>query len=301
MAEKLGKKFTMPDSVKQFSFLNRWFIFKRMGETDMPKITLPVPAANVAANVAVNVAVDEEDEQEVKEEKEEKEEKDEKETDLPARNRAFKEVEIFRFGTEARQVDIGVKQNGKKDLNVSRWISLSAPFPIPDPDDPEIKYPSIEHYLAAMKLKTSNKPNLAKELMSSVGKIHQDFNTKRRTESVKPESPRDFELQAEETIEVRKKMTKTYLNQYRTTIEDTKWIPIKDKVLMDALRYRWEHDKRFRDTVETARNAGKYLLFSTKIASIASELGGTRDLKTGTIQGDNKVGRFIMEIAGFKF
>ena len=310
MAEKLGKKFTMPDSVKQFSFLNRWFIFKRMGETDMPKITLPVPVAanaavnavvNVAANAAVAVPVNEEDEQEMKEEKDEKDEKDEKETDLPARNRAFKEVEIFRFGTEARQVDIGVKQNGKKDLNVSRWISLSAPFPIPDPDDPEIKYPSIEHYLAAMKLKTSNKPNLAKELMSSVGKIHQDFNTKRRTESVKPESPRDFELQAEETIEVRKKMTKTYLNQYRTTIEDTKWIPIKDKVLMDALRYRWEHDKRFRDTVETARNAGKYLLFSTKIASIASELGGTRDLKTGTIQGDNKVGRFIMEIAGFKF
>jgi hypothetical protein len=70
---------------------------------------------------------------------------------------------------------------------------------------------------------------------------------------------------------------------------------------MDALKYRWEHDKRFRDAVEAARGAGKYLLYSTKIAAIASELGGTRDITSGIIQGDNKVGRFIMELAGFKF
>jgi hypothetical protein len=137
--------------------------------------------------------------------------------------------------------------------------------------------------------------------MSTVGKIHQDFAAKRRTEKVKQESPRDFELLAEEGAEVRKKMTKTYLNQFRTTFDDVKWIPIKDKVLMDALKYRWEHDKRFRDTVEAARNAGKYLLFSTKIASSASELGGTRDMSSGKIMGENKVGRFIMEIAGFTF
>ena len=152
-----------------------------------------------------------------------------------------------------------------------------------------------------MKLKTSNKPNLAKELMSTAGKIHQDFALKRRVESVKQESARDFELLAEEAAEVRKKMTKTHLNQYRVVFDDAKWIPIKDKTLMDALKYRWEHDKRFRDTVEAARNAGKYLLYSTKIAAVASELGGTRSLTTSIIEGENKVGRFIMELAGFKF
>ena len=264
-----------------------------MGETAIPKITLPVMDKDVGEVKEV---------EKVEEVAEVAEVAKEIESDLPSRNRTFKEIEIFRFGTEARQLDIGVKNDsGKKDINVSRWLGIAAPFPIPDPDDAEIKYPSIEHYLAAMKLKTSNKPNLAKDLMSTTGKIHQDFSNKRRTEKVKEESPRDFELLAEEATEVRKKMTKTYLNQFRTTIEDTKWIPIKDKILIDALRYRWEHDKRFRETVEAARNAGKYLLFSTKIASIASELGGTRDISTGIIQGENKVGRFIMEIAGFKF
>jgi hypothetical protein len=153
-----------------------------------------------------------------------------------------------------------------------------------------------------MKLKLgSNKPNLAKDLMSSTGRIHQDFVLKRRAESVKPESARDFELLAEEANDVRKKMTKTYLNQYRVSFDDVKWIPIKDKVLMDALRYRWDHDKRFHAGVEAARVLGKYLLYSTKIAAVASELGGTRSLTTGIIEGENKVGRFIMELAGFKF
>jgi hypothetical protein len=305
MAQKSKKKYTMSDPVKEFSFLNRWFIFKRMGETalpEMPKITLPEQAI-----IKEQEEIKEDDTDEGLEDEEveevEKEEVLETGAKLPPRDKKFSDVEIFRFGIDARQVDIGVKDStGKKDTNVSRWIGLAAPFPIPDPDDSEIKYPTIEHYLAAMKLKmASNKPEKAKELMSTSGKIHQDFITKRRIEKVKPESPRDFELLNEEAVEVRKKMLKTYLNQSRTTIDETKWIPVKDKVLMDALKYRWEHDKRFKDTVETARNAGKYLLYSTKIASVASELGGTRSLTTGTIEGENKVGRFIMEIAGFKF
>jgi predicted NAD-dependent protein-ADP-ribosyltransferase YbiA (DUF1768 family) len=191
---------------------------------------------------------------------------------------------------------------GKKDMNIGRWLGLAAPFPIPDPDDPSVKYPTIEHYLAAMKLKqASNKPELAKTLMSTSGRIHQDFALKRRAESIKPESARDFELLAEEASDVRKKMTKTYLNQYRVVFDDSKWIPIKDKVLMDALKYRWEHDKRFRDGVEAARNNGKYMLYTTKVAAVASELGGTRSLTTSIIEGENKVGRFLMELAGFKF
>ena len=315
MAKKGKKSFNIPDAVKEFSFLNRWFIFKRIGEvgigevgigeaSEMPKITLPDNE-----DVALSLAMEEsEKSKEVSEGEEEEEEEEEEVTSetgakLPARDKKFSEVEVFRFGIDARSADtLGVKDDkGKKDVNVGKWLGLAAPFPIPDPDDPSIKYPSVEHYLAAMKLKTSNKPDLAKDLMSTTGKIHQDFALKRRAESVKQESARDFELLAEEAAEVRKKMTKTYLNQYRVVFDDTKWIPIKDKVLMDALKYRFEKDKRFRDTVEAARNAGKYLLYSTKIAAVASELGGTRSIATSLIEGENKVGRFIMELAGFKF
>lgn len=314
MAARAKKTYTMDDVVKVFSFLNRWFIFKRVGEigmSEMPKITLPIADETTSG---VEESKDEESEAEnegveVEEEKEEVEEEpvvaSETGAKLPPRDKKFSEVEVFRFGLDARQADIlGVKDDkGKKDLNVGRWLSLGAPFPIPDPDDPSVKYPSIEHYIAAMKLKlASNKPNLAKELMSTGGKVHQDYALKRRTESVKPESARDYELLAMEAVDVKKKMTKTYLNQYRVVFDDNKWIPIKDKVIMDALKYRWENDKRFRDTVEAARNMGKYLLYSIKgTTTNASELGGTRSLTSGLIEGDNKIGRFIMELAGFRF
>jgi predicted NAD-dependent protein-ADP-ribosyltransferase YbiA (DUF1768 family) len=310
MAQKAKKVYNMPDAVKEFSFLNRWFIFKRVGEvgvSEMPKITLPEGAPE-AEKPAVTVEEGEEVEEEESEGEEEEEAVEEEvvsETGakLPSRDKKFSEIEVFRFGADARQADIlSVKDDkGKKDINIGRWLGLSAPFPIPDPDDASVKYPSVEHYLAAMKLKQSNKPNLAKDIMSTAGKVHQDFIAKRRAESVKQDSARDFELLVEEAAEVRRRMTKTYLNAQRVVIDETKWVPIKDKVLMDALKYRFEHDKRFKEGVEAARNLGKYLLYTTKIAAVASELGGTRSLATSMIEGENKVGRFIMELAGFKF
>ena len=293
--------------MKQFSFRNRWFIFKRQGEAEIPQMP------------AIELPQDMEEEQE-KEDKEKDKEEEKKEelsvveqkpvkanepfSKLPPPDQKFTEAEIFRFGADARQADLlrVTDAQGKKDLNIGRWLGIAAPFPIPDPDSPDVIYPTIEHYMAGMKLKyASTKPELAISLMSKSGKIHQDYAMKRRTESVKSESPRDFELLAEEAVEVRKKMLKTFLNQYRTTFDEQKWIPMKDKVLMDALHYRWEKDQRFHNGVEAARNAGKYLLYTTKIASVASELGGTRSLASSQIEGENKVGRFMMEIAGFRF
>lgn len=317
MAQKAKKTFVMSDSVKKFSFLNRWFIFKRIGE--MPKITLPditddssttvtTAAATTAATTATAATATAATDTKINTLDKEKEEEEivlETGAKLPLHDKKFSEAEIFRFGTEARQVDLGIKDDtGKTDLNISRWIGLAAPFPIPDTSASDIKYPSIEHYLAAMKLKlASNRPDLANTLMGVNGKIHQEYINKRRTGSIKYESPGDFELLVKETADIRTHMTKTYLNQQRPRVvfDDTKWIPIKDNVLFDALKYRWEHDRRFKNTIEAARNAGKYLLYSTKIAAVASEFGGTRSIKTGIIEGDNKVGRFIMEIAGFKF
>jgi predicted NAD-dependent protein-ADP-ribosyltransferase YbiA (DUF1768 family) len=303
----------MPDAVKEFSFLNRWFIFKRIGEvgiSEIPKIEL-VPESEAVTEVAEVIeeakgAEGAEGAEESKRAEVIEEEMIVSETGakLPPRDKKFSEIEVFRFGSDARQADIlGIKDvTGKKDVNIGRWLGLAAPFEQIDPDDNSIKYPSIEHYLAAMKFKlASNKPDLAKTLMSSAGQIHQEFLRKRRIEPIKQESPRDFELLGEEAVKVRKMMTKTELNKFRVVFDEDKWIPVKDRVLMDALKYRWEHDKRFRETVEAARNAGKYLLYSTKIASVASELGGTRSLSSSVIEGENKVGRFIMELAGFKF
>lgn len=323
MAEKAGRKYIMPESVKEFSFLNRWFIFKRVGEievAEVPTLTSEeqgVKSAESAENTSIAPSktgdvseaiqkitlqgIDEEQEEEEAEEDEEAVKGIEAETGarLPPPDKKFAEAEVFRFGPEARQADI-LKI---RDINAGRWLGLSAPFPIPDSDEPTVIYPSIEHYMAGMKFKlASNKPELAKSLMSTTGSIHQGFLNKRRVEGgIKPETARDYELLGEESNEVKKKMMKTYLNQYKVVFDDSKWIPVKDKVLMDALKYRWTKDERFHKIVEAAREQGKYLLYSIKTTVGAGELGGVRDVSTGRIVGENLVGKDIMVLAGFKF
>ena len=285
MAEKIGKKYTMPESVKQFSFLNRWFIFKRKGQTDIPELPKIVLEEKV-------------------EEVEEKVEKVEKEKKGISSNMPIDDINILRFGSDAIKKNIGVKDDqGNVDMYASRWIGIFAPFPIPDPDNPNIHYPTIEHYMAGMKLKlASNKPDLAENLMSNrSGSIHQKYLDKLHIKKFSFESEPYFDILSEEEDEIKKKMNKTYLNSAKIKMDDTKWILIKDKILKDAITYRWEHDKRFRYIVESLRVSPKYkyLLYSTKIKSVSSELGGVRDFDTGKIKGENKVGKYIMEIAGF--
>jgi hypothetical protein len=328
MAESAGKKYIMPDSVKQFSFLNRWFIFKRRGETGMPLIKLADMEEEVrdakatimrSDGVAETKGMEEGDEGEEEAVAGEKAVAAEAEivaaagpgrdiTDtgaiLPSPDKKFAVGEIFTIGINVPQKDM-LKLG---DINMGRWIGLGGRFPIPDPDDPSITYPTVVHFMAGMKLKKGTaKPDLARTLMSTSGKIHQDFMTKRRAEGgVKLESPRDFDLLKDELSEVQRALNKTYLRAYGiANVDDTKWIPVKDEMLRYALNYRWTKDERFRKGVQAAKDEGKYVLY-TATAEIsaknsAAELSGVRNPSSHTITGENKVGRFIMEIAGFRF
>lgn len=222
---------------------------------------------------------------------------------LPSQDRTFAAREIFRFGIDVDESpgDVRVKKSdGKIDPLVARWMSLIAPFPLPDPENPDVFYPSVEHYLAAMKLKkASNRPDLAEKLFGSKSALHQKFLTDRQTQGVRRESESDFDLLEQEAKQIRSVLTKTSLNKYKIVAYEDKWDLMKDEELKKALEYRWKHDQRFHDTVEAARTARKYLLYSTKTAPL--ELGGKRSVKTGKIEGENKVGRMIMEIAEFQF
>ena len=114
--------------------------------------------------------------------------------------------------------------------------------------------------------------------------------------------------------EVRKFFTtRKQLNQYKADISDDKWLPIRDKYLYDALRYRFKFDERFHAAIIAAKNDKKYLLHtkastnsninetSDAVEGSASELYGKRDVSRKIILGKNKVGLMLMEIAGFQF
>ena len=314
MAAKQRMNYRMIDSVKEFSFLNRWFIFKRQGSVEAV-----APPIELMEEPAI-------------EEAEEEKKEEPSGFRLPPRDKMWEAHQVFAFGANAVRKDILkiMDKKGKPDVNIGQWMSVSAPFPIPDPmpdlDDPlaaalpddAILYPSIEHYIAGMKLKhalvvprRAGELDLGQLIMSSNGEIHQKAEGDRR--KLVHESVEYYQSYAKEAQVVRKFFTtKTKMNQYKAAISDDKWLPVRDTYLFDALRYRFKYDERFHLAVEAAKNEKKYLLH-TKAATnsnideesglegSASEFYGKRDPSSKTIKGKNKVGIMLMEIAGFQF
>jgi predicted NAD-dependent protein-ADP-ribosyltransferase YbiA (DUF1768 family) len=213
--------------------------------------------------------------------------------------RPYAAGEIFQFYQGAALKD----SLGLQDAGAARWISPQAPFPIEDPEDKAVVYPTVEHFLAGMKVKlASSKPELAKTLFSREGTIHQKFLGERITETnggtkLLPED-KDFELLRQETLAVRDAVRDPSLHKYKAVIDEAAWALQKDRVLEEALRQRWTRDARLRRILETARDKGKTLLYFTP-GTTMSNLGGMHRTATGLIEGGNKVGKIYMQLAGF--
>ena len=291
-AAKAGRKFPMTPAVEQFSFLNRWFVFRRRDESgpEEPASTA-VPSDELQGEAEAEIADDGASAPEASA------------APGPQTTGAKKQyapAEVLQFCVDAAPEDrlkIG-------DTTAQRWISPGAPFTIQDPTVPDQTYPSIEHYLAGMRYKLStDKPGLSQTLFGHGGTIHQKFVEQRTKEigvgaGAKPLSDkRNAELLSEEIKEVRGETTKQAMKKWKAKFDEAKWTSVKDGVLREAVSQRWNKDARFHTIVEAARQQGKFLLFSTGSAS--SEYGGKRT-REGYLEGENKLGKMIMEVAGFK-
>jgi predicted NAD-dependent protein-ADP-ribosyltransferase YbiA (DUF1768 family) len=300
MAKKAGKNFAMPGAVQQFSFLNRWFIFKRtklsgaLEETRSGIATIKRAAAAPGPAEAPAAANEEEEE------------------GAPAAAApppapgvtaaaaapTYALGELFQFFGDAAEKDV----LGIKDKAAGQWLAPTAPFPITDPEDEKIIYPSLNHYLAAMRFrKASDKPELAASLFGTEGTIHQKYQRTRLLETeggtkLLPEK-RERELLKQEAVEVREMIRPSVFKKYKTAFDDARWATQKDEVLREGVRQRWEKDARFRKIVEAARDKGKTLLYYAPGAN-STNMGGVRRAD-GRIEGENQLGKVIMELAGF--
>ena len=192
------------------------------------------------------------------------------------------------------------------DKLAQRWIAPGSPFPINDPDprsQGEV-YPSMEHFLAAMKYKVAtDKPSLAQSLFGSQGTIHQKFLRQKQAEigvgaGSKPlTEAREAALLVEEMKEVHTESRQAAMKKWKAKFDEPKWNSVKEELLENAVQQRWTKDARFHKIVEAAKQQGKYLLFFTGSAS--SEYGGKRT-KEGHLEGENKLGKAIMKVAGFE-
>jgi len=162
----------------------------------------------------------------------------------------------------------------------------------------ETEYPSITHFLAAMKFKYAADPSAKPiaRIFSREGEIHQNWLASRLAAQKASKSKVLTEAQhldfiQNETTDVETSEIK-YLNMKSTNFDESKWATVKDALLKSAIQQRITSDKRFCIIVNAALSQQKYLLYKN-----SSELGGSLTIGKGTIQGQNKYGNMIMQVA----
>ena len=185
-----------------------------------------------------------------------------------------------------------------------RYLAPNAPFRIRDENDTDTNeltedqqlYPSITHFMAAMKFKyASSRPDYA-EKFSRAGSIHQfwlnEREVARKNKRNKQLSRDDYnKFVKAESDEVERELYKL-INQADVGFEEATWSTVKDALIQQAIAQRLRGDKRFCAIVNATILQKKYLLYTNK----KTELGGERSAN-GTIQGQNKYGRYILQLA----
>ena len=311
-AAKAGRKFPMTPAVAQFSFLNRWFVFRRKNEVGVSEGVKKSAseasgaaksgATGAATGVAKTTSVLPVPLITVESDEEGKEAETKEEEVVEDGRKHYDTAAVLQFELESAPIDklrIG-------DKLAQRWLAPGSPFPIQDPDPRSAgeSYPTMEHFLAAMKYKVAtDKPSIAQSLFGSQGTLHQKYLRMKQAEigvgaGAKPLSEaREAALLMEEVKEVHAESRLAAMKKWKAKFEEAKWTAVKDDLLENAVTQRWEKDSRFRKIVDAAKQQGKYLLFFTGSAS--SEYGGKRT-KEGYLEGENKLGKAIMKVAGFE-
>ena len=274
-------------AIQQFSFMNRWFVFKRMtdgkvvaapeAEKELP-VTLQASAARpgesigedveeaaagtgaVALAAAPALAA------------------------VPAAEKTYTNADVIKISVKApKQSILGFERNDAR-----RWLSLVIPFKISDEIDKMITYPTIEHFLAGMKFKLcSNQPNRAANFQTTG--FYAQSAVKISGAAVE-KGDVFYKL-----LEGQTKLIKDgLLGDKATTFNEGAWQTEKIRLLKYALELRIKKDKYFSDILLAAKRDRK-LLISTD--AIEPDFNG--ELVTRKVKGENKLGKALMELVEY--
>lgn len=214
----------------------------------------------------------------------------------------YKLEQVFQFNERSTKVVRYLDLPEKYKSYAARHLAPNAPFRVRDLQDStdDTEYPSITHFLTAMRFKyASKKPEIAANYFGEQGRIHQGWLVERMKEAKKSKSgmlkiEQQNEFVEKETAEVETEQVRL-MGLRETGFDSGVWATIKDRFLEEAIRQRLAADKWFCVIVSAALAQGKYILYYDEKPN--SELGGSRVIRSGLIQGQNKYGNTILRLA----
>jgi hypothetical protein len=337
MATASGRNYAMSAVIRTFSFLNRWFIFRRrstastlslppapvVGVTaEMPVVepnTLEVEKAPLEPYVSPDVVAAFEErlaaqptheappEEEIEEAKEAEEAQEvEIEEAEAAENAETEDVE------ETAAVDLATgpaypfyhKSAPKDDLKIKekgwrRIISTFAPFMFKDPKNPSVLYPNLEAVIGALKYQLgTNKPELSAQLFSTNGNIYQKYLEEKRALGADASAEALSALSDELGVKMRDAQKPAILKKTGATFTPETYIAGVEAPLFGYLKQRYDEDAVFRKILDTVKEQKARLVAFTQ--SSENEMTGTV-AKDGSVSGSNILGRVLMKLVGLMY
>lgn len=228
----------------------------------------------------------------------------------------FPKDQVFYFAAQEQDTKEIKNEDGTLLYpDAPRYLAPYTPFTLVDKEE-EVAYPSILHYLAGMQYKkATNKPQWAKDLFSREGSIHRDMLEEKLKLDAQFENKEDSKykdkmqaLLLKEANAITSKQPIAMKKKYSTLeYDEATWIALKDDLLRSAYQIRFDKDAKLRDILTNLRELQKYLLYRPT-PTVTTELGGitkigkrnTKNQKgTLKVEGDNKLGKLLMQIAKF--
>jgi predicted NAD-dependent protein-ADP-ribosyltransferase YbiA (DUF1768 family)/SAM-dependent methyltransferase len=315
--------YPMTPAVQTFSFLNRWFVFRRrvlapseatrQGVTPLPPapssaFETSAPRLEIGEGAAAVTAAAEEGG-----------------SASSAAGKAGKAVEdvatTLEAASAAEAADAGGqvsldggglrlsdgplfqfyhKSPAKDDLKIGdknwrRYLSPYHPFSYKDPRNAKVVYPSLEAAMgAALFQYGTDKPELGSQLFSVTGNIAQETATKKLALADKPDDL--AALAEEEGTKMRDAHTAKALRKVKATFNADAWEEHKQRILIEYVHQRFTADKHLRVILEAVGHQKGRLVYFTKGA--ATELSGV--VKEDAVEGENLLGRAYLREIGFR-
>lgn len=268
-------------AIQQFSFMNRWFIFKRV--TDGKVVAANAPKAQ-GAPVLLKQGSAPRPGESVGEDLEEEGE------DFV---QSVKKVEPQATYAPGQVVQFSIEAPITKDDITRKWISLMIPINIPDEEDTKAVYPTIEHFLAGMKYKHfSNQPEKA-ALFQTTGFYATSVAPLKVAAQTK--AKKYYDLLNEQLTLIKRNLVADKKTVFKEKAESGLfWKDEKIRLLKYALELRLEKDKDFQAMLNKVKGERKYLLST---GAVEPDFNG--EFKQRKILGENKLGKALMELVDY--
>jgi hypothetical protein len=308
-AQAAGEKYAMTDAVQRFSFLNRWYVFKRRSDR-RPKAPVAVPIAATPVGLTevrperlTEAAVAAPALSAIPEEAE-------TEAPAPASAPVLEEapqLDVIELPPEAAVGPFLINASNKTpDLRLGealkdwpRYMSLGTLVDLPDRTDPTIKYPSVEAAIGASRYQTASTiPEKGAELFRTEGTIHQTFE-RMRTDARRTKTGEVLDAELDRLVDGEVKTLRIESGKNKIVSrggkwDDAAWLAAREGVYRDYLKKRYEVDERFRQMIDAVRATRGEILFVNGKEPNALGVGVLDD---GTVVGgENIVGKIMMEL-----